>query len=64
MIIEFYDVKDYFLMDIKAPLRRIRKELNNYRNHDKYYSDEGWLKWLKSQGIKAKIITAEHIIYF
>jgi len=65
MIYEFYYCDASFLMEIEADREAVERLLNEYRESDpEGYSDYGWLEFLEKRGIKARILDAEHSIYF
>jgi hypothetical protein len=69
MIVKFWygsgDEEESFLMEIKADKKTIMKLLNKYRKtNPEEYNDLEFLEFLKKNGIKARIIEPEEIIYF
>jgi len=67
IIIRFYDVEEtYALIETKEDPKKIEKLLNEYREIDEYYDIDGFLEWLKSEGIKFEVIPqeADYNIYF
>jgi hypothetical protein len=69
MIVKFWygdgDEEESFLMEIKASKERIMKLLEEYRKTDpEGYNDWEFLEFLKKNGVKARIIEPDEVIYF
>jgi hypothetical protein len=69
MIVKFWygggGEEESFLMEIKATKKTVKKLLKKYKEtNPEEYNDLEFLEFLKRNGIKARIIEPEEIIYF
>jgi hypothetical protein len=53
-----------FFMEIEAERKVVEKLLDEYRKLNEEYNDEGWLRFLRNKGIKARFIKLKASIYF
>ena len=56
---DFYwdDGREGFLMYIDADSETVKRLLDEYRESDKWYDNEGVLEFLTSRGVKAELVT-------
>lgn len=65
MLYEFQDNSDFsFLMEIDADLPTIKQLLDQYRNSNPNYDEEGWKAFLDRRRITSKFIEIDNIIPF
>ena len=65
MLYEFQDNGGFsFLMEIDADLPTIKQLLDQYRNSDPNYDEEGWKVFLDRRRITSKFIEIDNIIPF
>jgi len=65
MIYEFcWEDENLVLMDIDAGKERVKALLDEYRSKNEYYNIDGWVDFLRKQGITARVIEPDVCLHF